>query len=577
MANEIPIFTTTRSTAPSLYSFGVDNAHSKLATQFVVGTNGVKLSKVNAYLSLIGSPTDYIICEIYSDSTDSTPDTLLATSEQVFISSAGYYVFSFSGAEQIELEEGSYYWAVFRRTGPIDDSNYYRLGYRSGSNQMPGGFLRYDSSVPEWVAVSTSYMALIDIYGLHDNKFNVLHCNFVYTSDYIDIFSGTTYFAIGQHFKTPSAPSGGKIRIKHVGMGHGQVGSWSGTPGDGDYRVEFHKYGAGALDFSENSSTRIGKPSEWIPRDLPYTRNNAYYYHQTFRHVNWAFEEEPELDGNTEYYVVFVPKNVGDGRHRYAECDDDSLGGYEAYRFSNLGGATSTGAGETLTCLIINGYESAVINKDIIIPWTIVDLDIRTIDSDIILPWLLSEYLEKDLIFKWKIKEDWELTLNWDLREDIIKDSILRWKILNEAQYDFLLRWGLLVEADFTLPWVLRPLITHDFILPIPIRMDTDFILQWGFNYQVTNDVIFRWIIDSRIWRDVALKYHIKVETDHILLIPLRAQVNKDVIIKSRLTSDIVADNVLRFNIREFNQVDADNKLRWVLEGRPRFYKITFT
>jgi len=567
MANEITLHQVNEAAAYNYETFGSTN-QAKAAGCFKPAVAGVVLTEISARMEHQGTPTDEVRCKVYSnDSTSNEPDTLLATSTNT-IDPSGYTYKTWNFDGSLTLEKDTVYWVVFERTGSLSADGW-RFPYYPSANQiLTDECLYWNSSTSTWAAHPSGQIYIFDVRGESSSIEELVNYQYEYDAYYNCLYS-TTYYGIAQKFKTPSNVDGNTYLIDAVSCGFGKFSSPSAKG-----KVEIHSGTASSLDLNASSTTRVGAASN--VHDVPV---GTYYQGTQGIHFTWDTDKRPELQHDTVYWLVFLPdSSPSGGGWRVGQDNTNPKGdGYTGYRVSNTGSLTSTGANEVWTNMWILGSQRASVGRDVIIPWTIVDFDSITLNKDTIIPWLLSIDVKPETVLRWDIKETWEWVLPWRISLDVGQDNSIRWKILNEAQYDFLLRWGLLVETDTIIPWVLRPLITRDWIFPIPIRMDADFVLKWGLNYRLSSDVVFRWIIDSRVWKDIALKYHIKVEADHILLIPLRSQISKDIIISSHLTADITADEILRFNIREFNQVDADNKLRWVLEGRPRFYKITFT
>lgn len=106
-----------------------NNAGQKRAMSFVPTlTHKAKYVYVSARVS--GAPTDDLKLEIYSNGS-SQPGSLLTTASNTLPSSTLTTSLStqrFDFSEPITLTSGTTYWAVWSRTGALDDTNYFGLG-----------------------------------------------------------------------------------------------------------------------------------------------------------------------------------------------------------------------------------------------------------------------------------------------------------------------------------------------------------------------------------------------------------------------------------------------------------------
>ena len=574
MANEVTLYQVNNAVSDSYTTYDAvgQTTYSKAAAAFEVVVAGTVLVGVESRLDRIGTPTDGVVCKLYShDSTNLEPGTLLATSDTIDPDSYALSTWTFDGS--YVLQKDTIYWVVFERTGTLNNSNSWRIAYASAASQvLTDQALKYNE-VSGWETSGSGRIYYVNIKAESNSLEELVNYSYEYDALY-NFAEDTTEWGITAKFKTPTNASGNSYAISLAALGSGGYTSPYGcNSGDCNIYCEFHIGSAATLDLAESSTTRIGQRSNGVGRDL---MNTSYQTTET-QFWTWNINNRPLLQQNTEYWIVFLPLNAGDGGGwRIGQDNTDPKGdGYTNYRVSSAGVLTSTGANEVWTNMFVLGAQQVRIGLDIILPWNL-NPPITQVNSDTIIKWLLIMDLGKDFILPWNIQEEWLWELKWNLSLDVGSDTILRWNILHEAQKDIIFRWGILVEQDWIIPWVLRPLISQDWILKYGIFMASDNILKWGMNTMVTNDHVFRWIIDSRVWQDVALKYHIKVETDHVILIPLRQQIDNDIILSHHMLANVASDQVIRFNIREFNQIDADKKLRWVLQGKPRIYKITF-
>lgn len=125
--------------------------------------DGPYIGKVIAWAGKNGTPTDYLKCMVYNDSSNA-PGTLVATSrtllgdadladtaaaEEFFFDSAGF---------AYPLQKGEKYWVVFDRTGSASDSNFFEIHYKGTSSTVAGHALsRSDNNMSTWTADSNGY------------------------------------------------------------------------------------------------------------------------------------------------------------------------------------------------------------------------------------------------------------------------------------------------------------------------------------------------------------------------------------------------------------------------------------
>ena len=611
MSNILPVYSCTGART-SQSSFGHNSSNAAKATKFVPGFGGCTLDSIRTKVTYTGSPVDTVVCKVYSE--DSLyPDTLLATSGSKTIDTpASIYDFDFTGANRITLEEGVHYWVSFERTGAYNSSDYYAVYYETAHQFTGWGTVNLDDGTWEFSGEFT--VIPYTVYAEHASKKNFLECNpdqLAFYSDYYDIFSGSTNVGLGQHFITPAvADAANTLRVTHIGFGHGQVGTWGGTPGDGDVRIEIHNYGVGNLDFADVSTTRVGEPSDWFDRDLVNV-NGSYYCHQTYLNQVWADSTGPGLLGETDYYVVMVCKATGAGRWRIAQ-NDDVADGYYTDVFDDAGVATTTGLQEKMTSMIINGYEEeAVIDQETILKWGLFEEPTQ----DTILDWPFTTEQSTNTIIKNAIELAQETILSWGT--EIYQETILPWPLTTNFNSDFFINWKLLMTQDWTLLWPINHEVSDVDILRIPLALASETILKNGLMAEFSSTSALRWDIENKIQEDFILKnkifmssetiikyslnsiisrvftlineisnkiyidtitpYAIRIESDCILLIPLRGPVNRDFIIKYGLLGQIEDTTIIKFDLLDYNPVEAETILRNALLGKPRFYKITFS
>lgn len=139
----IDSYSQTNYTGTSHYVYGTNGKQGQSFTG-----DGNSLESVEFYLKKTGTPTGNGYVKIYSHSgtygTSSTPNTLLATSDPLDVSSIGtdfsLIDFTFSGANKITLNSGTYYVAIFENTNG-DISNRISIAADSSSPTHGGNWV----------------------------------------------------------------------------------------------------------------------------------------------------------------------------------------------------------------------------------------------------------------------------------------------------------------------------------------------------------------------------------------------------------------------------------------------------
>jgi len=618
MSNIITLWGATQWTSSGGLSLGQFAATMGFATQFRVSEAGCLLSSVEVGMGGVGSEVDTAVAKIYSDSGASV-NSLLATSDARTVAvsaSNSVTAFVFSGDQQITLVPETDYWVVITRTGAADASNYYRLAHITNANQMAGDLLQYSSDTTLWTSASvTSFFPAI-VFGTHDTKRNLVHAypGSIYTDYANAFFSG--YPAQGQSFTTPATPlvAGAEfITVTSVIWGHGETGLWSGAAGAGDYRVEIHNLGVGNLDFAEVSTTRVGSPSDYVDRDLPYTKCDALNFHQTFRRITWS-SGAPELLYGTNYYIVFVAKDIQTGNIRFSQNDDALDGTHRNYYFMADGSEWETGSGELWTAFAMTGEEELIIytyDNDIVLLWTLLAQPSR----DTILDWHLtnSTYLDSVLLWQLMLSHDYVLKighgsfadtiLDWHLTTKVDQDVILMWKLFLSNDYVInwpllhlvsniiYINWGIELSADTILDLPLAGLITEikillwnldnqifrDYVIKYNIPVTKDYVIKYSLLDAITRVVTLVNDLENQVYRDYGIKYSIQIEKDYVLLVPLATPVNNDVVLRNDLVTNVDRTHIIKYDLLDYNPVQTDIMLRYAILGKPRFYKITFS
>lgn len=122
--------------------FGVngDTYSTSVSQSFLNGTPGT-LERAKFYLSAFGTITGNAYAKLYSHAgafgTSSVPDTLLATSEPLNVSSLGFspvlLTFNFSGANKVSLAANTHYVIAVEHTDTVGYNNYIRVSYDATS------------------------------------------------------------------------------------------------------------------------------------------------------------------------------------------------------------------------------------------------------------------------------------------------------------------------------------------------------------------------------------------------------------------------------------------------------------
>lgn len=125
--------------------------------------DGPFISKVTAWAGKAGTPTDTIVCKIYTDSSDDPSTELIATStgldsdDLASTPAAEDFVFNEQDFSQ-PLKKGLKYWIVFDRTSTASDTNYYKIHYKGTASTVAGHALtRSDDDMASWTVDVNGY------------------------------------------------------------------------------------------------------------------------------------------------------------------------------------------------------------------------------------------------------------------------------------------------------------------------------------------------------------------------------------------------------------------------------------
>jgi hypothetical protein len=152
--NTITVSTTNAAT----YIFGGTNGgiyFSKVA-QSILG-DGNDYNQATVYLGTSNSPTDSIVVTLQADSAGSPSGTPLYTFATIAASSLGAAVdVAFKNtAAFYTLTNATTYWIVVERTGALDDTDKYVIGYQTTNPYADGLFRRQNGAA--WITPNANY------------------------------------------------------------------------------------------------------------------------------------------------------------------------------------------------------------------------------------------------------------------------------------------------------------------------------------------------------------------------------------------------------------------------------------
>jgi len=138
------------------FGFGLTSNYTQNAQGFSVSGQNYFVKTVTAYLRIVGSPADQVFITINTNnpSGDVPSSTVVATSNNQTITTETNYTWTVN--TEVELTAGTQYWFVFKRTGALNDSNYYRT-HATGSGTYPNGRLSRNAGVNDWSEGLTGY------------------------------------------------------------------------------------------------------------------------------------------------------------------------------------------------------------------------------------------------------------------------------------------------------------------------------------------------------------------------------------------------------------------------------------
>lgn len=141
------------SSVTASYGFGRVTTQQRAAESFTALGNTVTVAVA---LRIFGSPSDNAVVEIQTDSAGSPSGTVLGSasiSAATLTTTSTAYTFDIAAT----LAANSTYWLVFRRSGSLNDTDYFGVG--SGTNIAPGTGKVMDSGV--WNSAGTNDMGYL--------------------------------------------------------------------------------------------------------------------------------------------------------------------------------------------------------------------------------------------------------------------------------------------------------------------------------------------------------------------------------------------------------------------------------
>jgi hypothetical protein len=135
--------------------FGATN-NTRVAQPFVAGSSMLK--EVRAWLKTSGSPTDSAVVELWTGG--SSPSATLGVIAVIPAVSLTTTEAQFTWPCSIPLAQGQTYWVVFRRSGALSDTDYFRV---RGTATNPGGWTvaqNYNSTTSGWSAAGLPYLTV---------------------------------------------------------------------------------------------------------------------------------------------------------------------------------------------------------------------------------------------------------------------------------------------------------------------------------------------------------------------------------------------------------------------------------
>jgi hypothetical protein len=123
-------------------------ASTMCAMQVLVpGTQASILRKIQVKCVKIGSPTDDLICDVYSETGANAPAVLLTSSRVPSSSvSTSHAIEDFTPETEVALAANSKIWLVLRRAGTNNSANYYRWTGKLGLTYADGVAKRFDGT-----------------------------------------------------------------------------------------------------------------------------------------------------------------------------------------------------------------------------------------------------------------------------------------------------------------------------------------------------------------------------------------------------------------------------------------------
>ena len=152
----------------SSHAFGVNAVDYRLGQGFVPSLASV--TKVVLNLAKVGNPSDGVKVRIY-DSTGAGgfPGNLISGDSSIVPASTipadpTYQQATFTFSPPVALTPSNTYWIVFERTGPLDNSNYYRASFTGSNSYAPARGAADETTI--WDDFGGNYDFWFEEYGL---------------------------------------------------------------------------------------------------------------------------------------------------------------------------------------------------------------------------------------------------------------------------------------------------------------------------------------------------------------------------------------------------------------------------
>lgn len=209
-------------TYANMQNFGKQTSspgNEKFGQEFTVGGSNIDLARLVIYLNKTGSPSDNVVCKIFANDKTTPVATAVTYPGSNLSTSAAWIAFDFSD-QAVTLSASTQYFIELSRSGSVDGSNYYNVGYAGADIIAGDDHSTYYSSV--W------HDAVIDIMFKVQSAeagYVLAAANDLETLDFIGISSETKTAGSTMEYKDSGIISG------FTGLTPGAVYYLSDTPG----------------------------------------------------------------------------------------------------------------------------------------------------------------------------------------------------------------------------------------------------------------------------------------------------------------------------------------------------------